>query len=889
MDIQGIKLPPSPPLVDRVKEFSIILEGLKKAISNEGSLVLIGGEGGIGKSKILYEGIRTSPALGVKPFLGKCNHTPLTPLSPFQDAFGTISPNPINTSIISPEIEAIYFIGPSGLLITKIEKSDSKIDPSLLTSMYEIIFNFVHTSINVKSSSTEYDISGMDFGNVRFYSIKKNKIGLIFVLHGKENSLLEEDAKNTLKIIEEQYKTAIDNWNGDITQLKEARVYLEKLINHPAYNGKEWGVSTGAGRDLIFNYILHNILEIAKNNPIMICLDDLQWADETSLDFIQYMVPRISNKPIFFVGTYRTEEVADNSKLKETIGILSREPNVIRIMLQHLETEDGIKLAKGLLNKDIDDAIVNNIYEESEGNPFYLIELIKVYQQEGTFSKSHIHATIPQKIYDIIKYRINKLDKKKMKILEIAAIVGLEFNLSDIEIFIQDNRYSLLEDIRELIELQFIRERREHYRFFHAKIREVVLSEMPISIQKEMHKQYAIALEKAPLDVMEKAFKIAYHYLESGDAENGYKYVLSAGDIAKSKYAYPEVINLYKKCIETLNENLDADKKYILLERLGEAYKYCSMWENALSVTVEQMLLPVVMDKDIRKIKSLIKQGEVYAAMNLHQNAKESFERALENALQINEPSLVISAMRGMGYSLWREGKIKDSAKYYNDALKIATSIKEETMIASLQIDLGNINLSAGNIAGSLEYYLTALNYLSSKGDSPELGRVYNNLGSLYSLLNDWKKALDMHEMEYQIASRISKSDLMAWALYHMSYVYVMLGDYDTANDLNEKALKISSWIGDKIINSYCKINSLHISIKKGNALNDDDLNKIFEDIKNFNVPEITANAANNIARVYEEYGDKEKALGYYNKAYEIYSSLNSVYYLELLKNKVKS
>ena len=316
----------------------------------------------------------------------------------------------------------------------------------------------------------------------------------------------------------------------------------------------------------------------------MLVLDDLHAADTPSLILLQFLARELAETRILVVAGYRDTELARGSPLTLTLVALRRE-SVTRVLpLAGLARDDVAHFIRLAAGTDAPDSLVTAINAQTEGNPLFLGEVVRLLEQEGRLTATGQAASprlgIPQGVREAISLRLGHLSDACNEILILASILGREFRLEALA------RVSELSsnDILELLDPAFVSGliaevsgAPGRLRFSHALVRETLHEELSTSRRVALHARVGQALEDFYAhDTEAHLGELAYHFFESlpgGDAERAIEYATRAGRDAVRLLAYEEAARLYGMAIAALETTLvpHDETRCDLLLALGDA------------------------------------------------------------------------------------------------------------------------------------------------------------------------------------------------------------------------------------------------------------------------------------------------------------------------------
>ena len=350
-----------------------------------------------------------------------------------------------------------------------------------------------------------------------------------------------------------------------------------------------------AQRLRLFESITQFVLRAAGSAPLVLMLDDLQWADKASLLLLRHMLPQIADERVLIVGVYRDVELDRKHPLADAIGSLRREKNYQRVLVRGLPEDSVEELLASMSESDDDSAnrraLAVALYRESEGNPFFIREILshlieerKLYRKDGRWTSDGAGVTslgIPEGIREVIGRRLSRLSEECNKVLVVASAMNGGFSWDAVRAVTDEDEDTLLDLFDEAVSAQLIFERKRDqsgvYDFTHALMRQTLYEEMSGPRRIALHRRIADALERlyaANLDA--HVVELAYHFYEAaprGDVDKAIEYAVRAGDAAMAMTAYDEAVSHFQHALQTLELKpvVDPAQRCDLQLRLGDA------------------------------------------------------------------------------------------------------------------------------------------------------------------------------------------------------------------------------------------------------------------------------------------------------------------------------
>ena len=371
----------------------------------------------------------------------------------------------------------------------------------------------------------------------------------------------------------------------------------------PAFSTREKFETDSSSLKLFFESagelaVLSQLLAaLSKRQPIILFLDNLHFADSSTLKLFQDLARTSHESRFLLVGTYRQEALAKTAEglCPPFLDFVERTKSgglCERIVLKRLTKDDSSFLISNILGID-NYLLATRIYKETEGNPFFIIEtlkflinkkLLKIVDDKWNLAEDINDLQIPPRIHDMISRRISILQEEERDVLDCASTIGEEFSSDMIEAITGLNRLKLLKKLNTVErKYQLIHSFDGLYRFDHAKIREILYQEMSNELRREYHSLIAEQLEKKFQNNLDEVLnQLAYHYYKSGNAVKAVPYLLEAGERSGRNWAIFETIQYYLQALELIGDDEMWKKERIkILESLGSFYSLAAEHELA--------------------------------------------------------------------------------------------------------------------------------------------------------------------------------------------------------------------------------------------------------------------------------------------------------------------
>lgn len=348
------------------------------------------------------------------------------------------------------------------------------------------------------------------------------------------------------------------------------------------------------GQAALFGSVTNFLAGLSAAGPVLIVLEDLHWAAESTLQMLHYLARNLVGHPVMLIGTVRSEEVVGGSAFSGLQLALQKEKLGTLISLPPLPAADVELLVMEMSGGGEWVApLAERLYKDTEGNPFFLMEMVKALFETGTIQletgawkldsarTQRERFPLPESISEAILSRVRRLDSASQSALRTASILGREFDFELLNQAWGRGNEATLEALDTLLRSRLIEEgigqSGRDYAFVHHKIQEAVYADIPHKQCQHGHARVAAAMEKHYAGRAENAGEIAYHFEKCYDLGEAYrasatKYLLQAGDRARTFFAFQDAVDYYQRALAILKEANDFDGSARAQMKLGLAY-----------------------------------------------------------------------------------------------------------------------------------------------------------------------------------------------------------------------------------------------------------------------------------------------------------------------------
>jgi class 3 adenylate cyclase len=331
-------------------------------------------------------------------------------------------------------------------------------------------------------------------------------------------------------------------------------------------------------RFLLFAAVVGLLTTASEHQPVVLVLDDLQWADKGSLLLLRHLASADPTMRVLILGTYRDSELSTSDALVDALAALHRLDGITRIDLVGLDQGGVVDLMEAGAGHRLDGAgvgLAHAIYEETDGNPFFVSEVLRNLVETGAIGQDAegrwvaevtFDATaLPDSVREVIGARVRRLGKEVERILSMAAVIGRDFDLRLLAAATNRSENDVLDVLDAAAAVSLVRELTDgpgRFNFAHALIQHTLADDLGPTRRARAHRNVAEALEALCGDRSGgRVGELARHWIAAQpiDVEKAIGYSRQAGDAALSALAPADALRYFGQALDLQSEDDDPD------------------------------------------------------------------------------------------------------------------------------------------------------------------------------------------------------------------------------------------------------------------------------------------------------------------------------------------
>jgi class 3 adenylate cyclase/tetratricopeptide (TPR) repeat protein len=527
---------------------------------------------------------------------------------------------------------------------------------------------------------------------------------------------------------------------------------------------------------------------LAERRPLVLVFEDLHWADNHLLDFVDYLVDWVTDSPLLVIGTARPE------LLERRPGWGGGKANAATVSLSPLADEEIARLLASLLEQAVMPAELQApLLARAGGNPLYAEEYARMVSERGVAPTDD--APLPENVQGIVAARLDALSAEDKTLIQDAAVLGKVFWSGALAAMNGLQRWTVEESLHRLERKEFVRRERRssvatetEYAFRHVLVRDVAYGQVPRALRAEKHRLAAEWIEALSADREDRAEMLAHHYLSALEfaraagqevepiAGRARIALGEAGDRAYTLNAFGAAAGFYQAALELWPG--DHRERGHLLYRSGRSL-FLSDWNLDVTGVLEEAgdLLLASGDRE-EAAEAEMMLGEVYWFRAERDQALPRFEQAavlIEEAAPSRSKAWVLSDLARFAMLGDEDAKAVELAR---EALAMAEEFGYEEVRARALNILGVSRVKLGDRGGLADIERSLE---TAESGSPERVRGFINLASTLGELGELRRSIELHEESLREVERMGAPGQVRWLRAERVWDEYLIGRWNEA------------------------------------------------------------------------------------------------------------
>ncbi len=532
--------------------------------------------------------------------------------------------------------------------------------------------------------------------------------------------------------------------------------------------------------------------------PIVVAIDDLHWADQSSLDLLLHLAHQLRNAPVLLLGAYRDDEVGRRHPFRRVLRDLHREELTDEVSVRRLGIDETETLLRLLLdNQHISPALVNLVQDQTQGNAFFVQEVVRglvergdAFEQDGMWHGPAVdQIDIPRTVQEAVRDRLARLPAETREILQEASVLGDTFEFDDLLAMGSRAEAEVDDALMESVQMSVVQTGKdEQYSFNHVLIQRVLYHGIPRRRRKHLHVAAGDAIEQQPEPVRRaRAAELAGHFVKGGVPIRSLPYAAIAGDQAARRYAHREAEQFYRLALDIAREHAPDSDVAAIEENLGMTLSVVSRYDEAihyLESAAAKYRVNGHLDAEIRAISQI---GPVQKYRRVPEQGIAQTRRVLDE-LETHEPPLDLSPLHlSLAVLYFGTGRYQEQLVESEAASRIALEFDNREVFVLAEERRSTAFAMLGEEDRSLEVALEMIPVAEELGEWVSLHRASVTLGNIYGSRGQFDAARDALERAKEAAERIGSPGRIDFAILELGELSYLQGYWSEADRLLER------------------------------------------------------------------------------------------------------
>jgi tetratricopeptide (TPR) repeat protein len=632
----------------------------------------------------------------------------------------------------------------------------------------------------------------------------------------------------------------------------------------------------------LFDGIYQLIAYLSNLQNVVLIIDDLQWADDASLRLFHYLSRQVTNSSVLLIGISRIEkfDLKKNGKptaTLETLSRLRRDGLIEEIILKRLNhSESELLIDESLHKTTFSEEFYDKLFEETKGNPFFIIETLKLLNNNGIIflednvwknKNESFKIDVPNRIEDVFTRQISGLAEEEREILQLASIIGYKFDVSLLSRFLDRPKIELLKKLQQIEkELGILTSTEKSYQFEHPLLRDLLYEEISKALRTEYHSMIAHELEQTYNGEFGAVVgDIADHYYLGCEYKKAVPLLYQAGMRSFKLAAYREACRFFENLSSALQKSALAfpeslsETEYLFYFAI--CYEEIGNWTKCLET--------------FQKLYEIYRIGRLHFKEGDNKSAIQCYETCLSKLDKHPVNNMYSRIYNNMGVIYFQNEDFENAKDYFTKAIESVDDEMGEFDKINAHTNLGIIANVFGKHKSALDNYKKALKVNEGMLTKISKARIYHNMGMTYSDMQEYTESISVFEKCLSFLDDRIDKQLIALTNLNMGKAHMRKGDYEIAEELTNKALKFFERIND------------YLSIAEGNHIlgivygQKDDLKKAQQYLnvslklnRQNKYKEGLAEVYDSYANLYIKRNDLQEATKYFQKALDLFKEL---------------
>jgi PAS domain S-box-containing protein len=584
---------------------------------------------------------------------------------------------------------------------------------------------------------------------------------------------------------------------------------LEELLAEISAFETEDPETVHSRKQALFADVADELRDLAREQTVVLVLEDLQWASQGTLDLLDYLIDEVGQwaPSVLFVCTCQTGDVETTHPVLNIVEETAEAGRGTVLELEPFDTADVRQLLTAMLDIDsLPDGFVTDVHDHTGGTPLFVAEIGR--HLADTLGPSPSPESLPDRLDSVsvpatvetaVTKRIESLDDTGRSVLELGAVIGTTISFDVLREASECQETELVETVDRLVRRHLWDRSGGTLTFVHGMVREKTLEKIPERRRTDLHGRVARAIETVNAGSLSESYgQLATHYEESGGDETAIDYFRGAGDRAADAYAHEDAVEFYEQAVRVARDHDGTDDSTLATLRGNLAHSFRSLGEYDRARENVTAGLEVVADRSPQKCRLLGIRAGIESDQSQFDRARETAERQQSLATELGARDHESSALRQLGTLARQHGAFERASDHFQESLAIAQETGNRHATGVIHKELGTIALRQSDYEQARMYYTKSLE-IARERDARQLeSACLTNLGAVAYRQGNYDQALEYWQQTRELKRDIGDRRGVAKTLSNLGLIAERQGNYDQAISFLEESLATKRTIGDR-------------------------------------------------------------------------------------------
>jgi DNA-binding SARP family transcriptional activator len=533
--------------------------------------------------------------------------------------------------------------------------------------------------------------------------------------------------------------------------------------------------------------------------PGILSIDDIHWADESSMDVLLYLAGRLKKRKLLLLATVRSEEPLGGARARHLLNA-DRSATNSHLVLDRLTRAEVAELVKAVRKQDV--PLSDRLYEETEGLPYFIVEYLAALE-EGADPDSP-NWSPPTGVRELVSSRLERLNDMTLQVLTTAAVIGRSFDFDTVREAGGRSEDETVMALDELSSAGLVREigmatggrsgkseiglSSPVFDFSHEGIRRIVIEDTSTARRRLLHRRVADSLARARRYAVAQPGAVAQHYEAAGDASTAATYYEAAGERARSLYAHAEALSHYRAAL-----GLDHPEPFRIHEAMADVSVLTGDYSSAL--TSYETAAALSDPHDLVGIEHKI--GSVHHRRGDLGAAQSHLEVALELSEE-DDHARRARVLADLSLTAHQSGDTFTAERLAGDALALAKKADELDALAQVHNILGILAKSRADLPGALEHLQQSADLADQLPEATARIAALNNLALAHGETGDRATGIAMLEEALLLCTEQQDRHREAALQNNLADLWHREGNRDRSMEHLKRAVAIFAEVGSR-------------------------------------------------------------------------------------------